>query len=336
MLGRRDSKPCINFRDDLSEYSSPSSWGDGPGPLSLADHRLASEGLQARRTVGEALLRAQWERQVDADAEACTEACKCFGSRAARFCLEALRRTPSRPSVVFTWAEVQSVILLPYAERGPFLIAISTFKREDGSREWLLQAASVRSRARWAIEMVTALLRDRAGAVSPTSPGFNPSKCCGPGTSSRLSTAFFMDMMRIAWEVARQQPSAEGMRRLVEALELLVEGGGPAGQGGAGSGGDGSGSQPLAAPHFPFAALRRFGEAVRRAHADFEEWRTWREIAQLVRPPQGWDEALWRGRVLPCLWPNEPSLRDMDATRYPAVVDSQLSNAADRCRRTLS
>mmetsp|Transcript_59655 Transcript_59655/g.134406 ORF Transcript_59655/g.134406 Transcript_59655/m.134406 type:complete len:344 (-) Transcript_59655:87-1118(-) len=336
---RRESKHAIHFRDDLSEYSSPSSWGEGPGPLSVADHRLAADGLQARRTVGEALLRAQWERQC----EARSEKCKCLGSRTARWFLgslqlglsslrlEALGRVPYRPSVVFTWAEVQSVILLPYEEvKGPFLIAVTTFRpREDGSREWLLQAGSLRRRARWGIEMIAALLRDRGRTKEAFGSG--PCKCCGSGRSGRLSTALFMDMVRVACEAARLQPSAEGMGRLVEVLELLVEGR-HQGQGG----GMEVGSQVSGTPHFPLAALKRFGDSVQRARVDFIEWQQWREVALLVRQPDGWDADLWRGRVLPFLWPREPSLRDLSSAGYPAAVGSQLAGAAERCRRTMS
>jgi len=334
---RRDSKHSIHFRDDLSEYSSPSSWGDGPGPLSVADHRLAADGLQARRTVGEAVLRAERERQF----EAAGEKCKCLGNRTARrllsglhqglngLRLEGLGRTPSRPSVVFTWIDVQSIILLPHEQKkGPYLIAVTTLRpREDGSREWLLQAASLRARARWGIEMIAVLLRDRGSTKEAFGSG--PCKCCSSGRTGRLSTALFMDMVRIACEAARLQPSVEGMTALIEVLELLVEGRQQA------QGGTEMGVQLPSTPHFPLAALRRFGESVRRARQDFVEWQQWRELALLIRQPEGWDRDLWRGHVLPFLWPREPSLREVTVAGYPVAVDAQLTAAAERCRRTM-
>uniref|UniRef100_A0A7S4VUE2 Uncharacterized protein n=1 Tax=Alexandrium monilatum TaxID=311494 RepID=A0A7S4VUE2_9DINO len=339
---RRESKHSIHFRDDLSEYSSPSCWGDGPGPLSLSDHRVSAEGLQARRTVGEALLQAQWERQCEADAEACGDALKCCGSRTARFCLsnlrlrlgglrpEALRRTPTRPSVIFTWAEVQNVILLPYEGKGPYLIAVTTFRwREDGTREWLLQAGSLRSRARWGVEMCAAILRDRNGALQQQDS--SSCKCCGTGRSSTLSTALFMDMVRISCEAARLRPSAHCMERLVEVLDLMMERG-ETGQGPGGS----TDMQLPGASHFPLAALRRFSDTVRRAHVVFGDWQWWREVALLLRAPDGWDPELWRDKVLPFVQPVEPSLRDPRVPGYPAAVDTQLAGAAERCRRMLS
>lgn len=329
ILTRRDAKHTINFRDDLSEYSSPSSWGDGPGPLSLSDHRLAAEGLQAKRTVGEALLRAQWERQCEADAEACNDACACLGARAARLCRVRLRRSRPRPAVLFSWSEVQSLVLLPYDPKGPYLIAINTFRlRETGTGEWLMQAASLRDRARWGIEMMAAILRDRKAGGSPVNA---PCSCCGAGRTNGLSLALFMDVARVACEVARLQPSAGGMQRLIEVLDLLVE---------SGSSGPGTSMQETSQPStifvFPLAGLRRFGDATRRAYADFEEWQWWREVSKLLRPPHGWDASLWQGRVLPFVWPRDASLRDPHATVYPAMVDIQLANAAERYRRTLS
>eukprot|EP00414_Alexandrium_minutum_P000403 CAMPEP_0113836946 /NCGR_PEP_ID=MMETSP0328-20130328/9740_1 /TAXON_ID=39455 /ORGANISM="Alexandrium minutum" /LENGTH=374 /DNA_ID=CAMNT_0000805373 /DNA_START=1 /DNA_END=1121 /DNA_ORIENTATION=- /assembly_acc=CAM_ASM_000350 len=329
---RRESKHSIHFRDDLSEYSSPSSWGDGPGPLSLSDYRVTAEGLQARRTVGEALLQAQWERQCEADAEACGDALQVFGEshqpplHRLRLVLggsrtEALRRATNRPSVIFTWTEVQSVILLPYEGKGPYLIAVTTFRwREDGTREWLLQAANLRARARWGIEMSAAILRDRNGMGQVKGNG--ACKCCGSGRGSSLSTALFMDMVRISCEAARLQPSAEGMERLVEVLDLMME----RGEHTQSSGGTAEMNlQFSGAPHFPLAALRRFSDSVRRAHLVFKDWQWWREAAMLLHPPEGWDAELWRDGVLPFTWPAEPSLRDPRSTGYPAAVDGQLA-----------
>lgn len=347
----RNSK-TIHFRDDLSEYSNPSNWGERSGPLSLSDHRVHAEGLQARRTVGEAILRAQWERQRDAEAEVCTENCTCLGPRAARLCLGALRRAPPRPATLFTWGEVQSLLMLPSEEKGPFLIVVTTFRpREDGSREWMLQAGSLRARARWGAEMCVATIRDRLSATMPvvnTRCG-----CCGRATS--LSLALFMDMVRVACEVARLQPSAEDMERLMELLDMLVDSqvgssesrrqrrGGSPERGGSPDPPAMPASQHRPAPHIPVAALRRFKDAVRRAHSDFLLWRQWWEVSRLVRPPCGWDADLWLSRVLPFLQPEDPtgempSAQELRHTPmgYPPCVDNQVTSAAERCHRTLS
>jgi len=316
----------------VSEYSDLSFWGDRPGPLSLVDHRIVAEGLQAKRTVGEAILRAQWERQRDAETEACTEHCTCVGRRAARLCFEVLRRTPHRPSaLIFHWLSVQSVVLLPIEEKGPYLIAVTTLRpREDGSREWLMQAGCLRSRARCAIEMVAAILRDRIRGVSHR--GGVACNSCGPYTHNGFSLSLLMDMARIVCEVARSQPSAECMERLVEVLELLAEGRRP----GSGSGWGIAENVLTSAPHFPLAALRRFGEATRRACEDFMEWQWWQELSQLIRCPAGLDLDIWTNKVLPLLWPREPSLRDVTDRSYPACIENQLASAAERCRRTLT
>lgn len=331
---RRESKGIpIHFRDDLSEYSSPSSWGDGPGPLSLLDHRLANEGLQARRTAGEALIRAEWERRCEKDAEAYGDACRrCLGFKTApKLCFTAFRRSAGvrgRPSVVFTWADVQSIILLPCEEKGPYLIAVTTYRqREDGSNEFILQAGSLRARTRWGVEMMAALLRERL--ASETQAGH--CKCVHSGRSSRLSSALFMDFVRMACEVARLQPSADCMGRLAEVLELLGEAGQP--QVGHAAGAEGL---PAAIVHFPLAALQRFRDATLRARADFLAWQSWREVALLLRCPPGWDEHVWKTRVLPFVSPQDPSLCRTSTTEYPSAVDLQLVSAAERCRRTFS
>lgn len=327
---RETNKNSIHFRDDLSEYSSPSSWGDGPGPLSLLDHRLAVDGLQARRTVGEALVLAERERKYQEEREAGGDSCnRCLGIKVAapRLGLSVFRRSAApKPSVVFTYAEVQSLILLPYEEKGPYLIAVTAQRlREDGSREWLLQAGSLRARTRWAVEMTAALLRDRLTSTDAHSRV----KCVHSGRTSRVPNVLFMDLVRIACEAARLRPSAECMARLIEAVELLMEVGQPT-QALAGDG------PPPAIVHFPMAALQRFRDMTERAREDFFSWQRWREVALLVRCPPGWDEHLWRDRVLPFLAPLEPSLRNTSTSDYPAAVDQQLASAADRCRRTLS
>jgi len=246
--------------------------------------------------------------------------------------MESFRRTQNRSSVVFTWAEVQSVTLLPYEGKGPYLIAVITFKwREDGSREWLLQAGSLRARARWGVEMSAAILRERNGPGQAR--GGSSSKCCGSGRSASLSTALFMDMVRICCEAARLRPSAEGMERLVEVLDLMME----RGDRGQSSSANGESSTQLSsASHFPLAALRRFSDSVRRAHLTFKEWQWWRMTALLLHPPDCWDAELWRSHVLPFVWPAEPSLREPTTSGYPATVEAQLAGAAERCRRMLS
>jgi len=342
---RRECKQTINFRDDLSEYSSPSTWGDRSGPLSLCDHQIAPEGLQARRTAGEAVLHAQWDAQWERHCEASTDSCRCLSQRRARLCLgavalgltglrlKALQHMQSRP-VVFTWAEVQSFILLPSEGRGPCLIAVGTFRlRDDGSREWLLQAAGLRSRAQWALRMVAAVLRDRRGDLGGPGIGGGGCKCCGSSRSSRMSTALYMDMVRITCEVARTRPSAKGMEGLVEVLNLMTESSWE-GQ----SPGMAILESPVAsAPHFPMAALRRFSDSVRRAHSDFLNWQQWLEVALLLRPPGPLGVDLWCSKLLPFLCPQNPALRDTaDPSVYPSAVAAQLAAAAERCRRTLS
>jgi len=335
---RRECKQTIHFRDDLSEYSSPSTWGDRSGPLSLCDHRIASDGLQARRTAGEALLHAQWERHC----EASTDGCRCVSQRRARLCLgglalgltglrlKALQHMQSRP-VVFTWAEVQSFYLPPSEGRGPCLIAVGTY---DGSREWLLQAGSLRSRAQWALDMVAAVLRDRRSDLGGQGISGGVGKCCGSSRSGRISTALYMDMVRITCEVARTRPSAKGMEALVEVLYLMTESSWE-GQ----SPGMAILESPAAstAPHFPMAALRRFSDSVRRAHSDFLNWQQWLEVALLLRSPGPLGADLWCSKVLPFLCPQDPALCDAaDPSVYPSAVAAQLAAAAERCRRTLS
>lgn len=344
-LGLRPCRPSltngINFRDDLSEYSSPSNWGERPGPLSLGDHRAERFGLRARRTVGEALLQAQRERDWDTSTETCTRECRCMGPRVARFCLSPLRRAPPpRTPVVFTWSEVQSLILLP-PEESPaasfYLIAVTTFRvREGFSKEWILQAGSLRGRARWGIEMVALVLRDRVAAGGVHDGG--PCRCCGTGRANCLSLALFMDMARVACETARLQPSPSSLELLTEVLEVLGENHRNLPHSAEVA------SLPLVGPHFPVAALRRFCCSVRRAHTDLQEWNSWRDIVRLIRAPAKIDLSLWEGKILPFLCPHEPSLRDPATFRragseelvYPAAVSDQLSNAAERCRRTLS
>lgn len=345
VLGRRKSRDVVH-RDDLSEYSNPSSWGERSGPLSLSDHRLGPEGLQARRTVGEAILRAQWDRRsadLDLEARSCesrtqSRACPAISSCFARFprisleSWQALRRREPRPSTVFTWGEVLSLLLVPSEKNGPYLIVISTIRpAADGSREWLLQAGSLRAAARCGIEMSYAILQSTSNLGS--SPPVNSCVAgCTPGRSPVLSLILFMDIVRVACEAARHQPSSEGMCRLQEVLDLLVD--------------SSEGEQRLMhspAPPMPVAALRRFSDAVRRAHHDFMQWMLWQEVSLFIRDPPGLTH-LWHARILPFLKPqmmaevdaNRELTRELEVRGYPAAVNEVLVSAAERCHKMLT
>jgi len=332
-LRRKSSHSSPHFRDDLSEYSNPSNWGERSGPLSLTDHRLAADGLQARRTVGEAILRAQWERHysdVDLHVESQRKhslelvprtepCCSCRFPRVWSILgrgLESFRWHQPRSATVFTWTDVHSILLLPSEDKGPYLIVITTLRqRDDGSREWLLQAESVRARARWGIEMCFAILHAR-GIDRLKAHG-----CCGQGSSPSFSLALFMDMVRVACEVARLQPRASDMARLIEVLDLLVET---------------QCSKGVLPTPVPVAALRRFSDAARHALTDLRYWRQCWEVSHLLRSPEGIDRDLWRTGVLPFLWPLKslpPEGSSSDC--YPINVASRLADAAERCHRTL-
>lgn len=335
-LSRRDSKSTIHFRDDLSEYSNTSSWSESAGPLNFRDYRIVSEGLQEKRTLAEAVLRAEWERQRDEETKMATrtrEGCStcvgeaCLGPKLNRIRLRLLGRAPPpKPAVVFSWSEVRSLVLLPCGEAGPYLMVITTFRLPE-EREWLLQAPSLRARARWGIEMVASILRSKCASVSQDG---NMKCCCSSSVQPLVSTAFFMDSARVACEAAKCQPSIEGMELLAEVLDLLAES--------QHRGQCGDVSPTLApAPHIPIAALRRFGDAVRRASADLMEWQQWHLTAQLIMPKHSLEADVWCKHLLPFLSPREPSLRDVGAGKenYPQTVDHQLGVAAERCRRTL-
>lgn len=314
-LSRRDSS--IHYRDDLSEYSSASSSETGPGPLSVGDYRIGAEGLQERRTVAMAVVRAEWERQLDQEAKFCTVKYACVGPRTARRCFQVWRRTraqPSQPAVMFTWSDVQSLVLLPTGESPSYLMVITTCRLPE-EKEWLLEAKSLRARARFAIEMVAAVLRARRAAKSRE--GTSCSRCCVSGNVSSVLEAFHMDAARAACETARLQPSPEGMERLAEVLSLLAKS---------------QRQQPL----IPNTAFQRFGDVVRRCRQDFAEWQQWKMISQLLLPPPGWPPVIWNEHILAFLLPREPSLRNADSGTYPVTVDHQLAIAAERCQRTLS
>lgn len=323
-LGRRKSKEGPHFSDDLSEYSNPSNWGERLGPLSLTDHRLGSDGLQARRTVGEAILRAQWEgRSIDfppARNESCST---CLGARFPRIILDSLRRREPRPATVFTWAEVDSVLFPPTEENGLYLIVVTTMRcREDGSREWLLQAGSRRARARWGIEMSLSIMQAHRNAPTPgTSRGAKGCICCAPAIAPRIPIALLMDIVRLSCETARNQPSGDGMLRLIEVLDLLMKT----------QSADGEQKSFISpTPPIPVAALKRFRDTVKQAHADFSDWLLWWEIKHIVRDPPSFDVLIWRTRVLPFLIPP-----DTDLSAYPVLVDTQLASGAERCHRAL-
>jgi hypothetical protein len=242
---------------------------------------------------------------------------------------------------MFTWSQVESLVLLPAGETPPYLMVVTTFRLPE-EKEWLLQAGSLRARAQWAVDMVGAILRAREEAAdraakreSTGSGGLGGSWCScmggSKGTNGGAPEAFLMDAARVACETARRQPSPEGMERLEEVLYLLAkhkqhkhldDNDEP--------------RDRVLMPHIPSTALQRFGDVVRRARIDFAEWQQWRHLRRLLSPPPGLDAAVWKEHILPFLWPREPTLRDADSNAYPDVVDQTLTIAAERCQRTLS
>jgi hypothetical protein len=214
---------------------------------------------------------------------------------------------------MFTWLEVQSIALLP-KDADTYLLAITTFRLPE-EKKWLLQASSLRARARWAIEMVAAILRARHTAKVADK---GRCKCVGAKGPSTVLEAFPLDAARVACETARSQPSYECMERLAEVLYLLAES-----------------ERHVLMPHIPNTALQRFGDAVKRAMTDYQEWQQWLLLSRMRGSPPGLDSIIWRVHLLPFLCPNDQSLRDAGNT-YPAAVDHQLSIAAERCQRTMS
>jgi len=318
-ISRRDSP--IHYRDDLSEYSNASSSETGPGPLNVCDYRVVAEGLQERRTVAMAVVRAEWERQlhqqIHQEAKFCNVKYARVGPRATRRCFQVWRRTrapPSQPAVKFTWSEVQSLVLLPAGESPPYLMVITTCRLPE-EKEWLLQAGSLRGRARFAVEVVAAVLRARRAVKQRE--GTSCSRCCASGNVSSALEAFHMDAARAACETARLQPSPEGMERLEEVLNLLAK-------------------SQLQQPLIPNTAFQRFGDVVRRCRTDFSEWQQWQVLSHLILPPPGWDAVIWNEHILPFLLPRDPTLRNADFRTYPATVDHHLAIAVERCQRTLS
>eukprot|EP00929_Paragymnodinium_shiwhaense_P027775 TRINITY_DN16220_c0_g1_i1.p1 TRINITY_DN16220_c0_g1~~TRINITY_DN16220_c0_g1_i1.p1 ORF type:complete len:366 (+),score=49.45 TRINITY_DN16220_c0_g1_i1:249-1346(+) len=326
-LARRDNPIHYRDRDDLSEYSSFSGWSDGTTALSTFNSRLASDGLQIKRTAAEVMARAEWERQLDAESKLRGNRCQfaCIQPRTAfrRMCRGLRHRRPSaqRSNVMFTWSEVQSLVLLPAGPCPPYLMVITTYRLPE-EKEWLLQAGNQRARALWAIEIVHAILRAKTAEKKGESV-----KCVGCSKDcARLPEAFLMDAARVACETARCQPTPAGMETLAEVLYYLAgskqcECNGPAKES----------CRVLTAPHIPHTAFQRFGDAVKRAQVEFVEWEKWRVMARLLKAPAGLDSTIWKTVLLPYLWP-----RDLFEHTYPVGVDNQMKIASERCQRTLS
>lgn len=241
-------KSRISFNDDDSEWDGLSNWGDGPEWLSLSDHRLSPEGLQARRTVGEALLQAKPELRTGWYQNALcwrgAERC-CFGGG----------------NLVFSWAEVLNLCLVPTESKAPsYLIAVSTIGVRDMlAREWLLQAANARDRALFSLQMGLSIAKARSQRQGQV--GCSTVSCGRQGLSIALST----DLARVACEAARCRPSQTALQQLTDLLRLLTE------AGGLGINQCCASSLQVPAGGFPLAALQRFGDAVEEAAMHFEE-----------------------------------------------------------------
>eukprot|EP00928_Gymnodinium_smaydae_P074196 TRINITY_DN57262_c0_g1_i1.p1 TRINITY_DN57262_c0_g1~~TRINITY_DN57262_c0_g1_i1.p1 ORF type:complete len:350 (-),score=48.63 TRINITY_DN57262_c0_g1_i1:38-1087(-) len=313
----------IHFRDDLSEYSFTSSAGEGPGILYIYDYRISPEGLVARRTVAEAILRAEWEKQLNEEINLPLKCATCLVPRRSRSWMRPRPPIATKPQMKFTWSEVQSIVLLPVLEHGPHRVVVTTFRMPE-EREWLLQANNSRARARWCLDALGAVLHTRTklaqdGAV----------RCCGQSAGG-TALKFFMDAALVACEAARCQPSPEGMRRLAEVLDSLVDLETLERR----SGGEFAGAS---VPHIPLAALQRFSETVRNILRAFLDWQRFRLLVHLVKPPEGLDVVIWKRSILPLLaresWSEFP---DAYSQEYPKPIDHQLGVAAERCRRTLS
>jgi hypothetical protein len=247
---------------------------------------------------------------------------------------------------MFTWSQVESLVLVPAGDSPPYLMVVTTFRLPE-EKEWLLKADSLRARAQWAVDMVAAILRareeaaDRAAKREATGSGslggswcscVVRSPCCGSKSATGAAPeAFLMDAARVACETARRQPSPEGMERLEEVLYLLAK----HKQHNHFDDNDEPRDRVLV-PHIPSTALQRFGDVVRRARIDFAEWQQWRHLRLLLSSPPGLDTSLWKEHVLPFLWPRDPTLRDETSNSYPDAVDTTLVIAAERCQRTLS
>lgn len=299
------TKSRISFNDDDSEWDGLSNWGDGPEWLSLSDHRLSPEGLQARRTVGEALLQAKPELRS--------------GWYQNALCWRGVDRCRfGGGNLVFSWAEVTNLCLVPTESRAPsYLIAVSTVGiRDTLAREWLLQAANARDRAFFCLEMGLKIATARAQRQGHV--GCGTVSCGRQGLSIALST----DLARVACEAARCRPSQTALQNLTNLLRLLTDS-------------EGSSINQCCAGGFPLAGLQRFGVVVEEAVMHFDEWRRFREVALLVQAPHEIDAAVWKNHLMKFLWPKEPSLRDLTTDVYPVAIEEKLSGAAKRCYKTL-
>lgn len=312
---RIKAKRVISFADDSSEYGEHVGDCEGGMPLSLNDHQLRPEGIQARRTAGEA-IEEHWERRH-------------VGGKSCLSLEKALFRGPEARSsrVVVAWADICSLHIWPSDGLSLNLIAVYTMRPRDGiKREIMMQAGCARELAFWGIAIAFAVTKARLPA-----PDIGPCSCCAQPRFEGLPLSLAIDLARVACEAARLRPSYECLRRLIDVLEMLVGADTASCEGGEVS----MIQQPLPAGGFPLAALRRFCETARQVAKDFEEWQGWREVSLLVRPPGGFDARLWHDRVLSFLFPREPSLRSLDLYEYPTVVDQRLANAAERCHRKL-
>lgn len=302
----------ISISDSRSEYGEePGEAGRPLKTLSISDHELIPEGIQARRTAGEAQI--EWERRHLREIQ---------GSTGCISIERALWRSPAAEPrrVVLAWAEVDSVCLLSSRGRVPqHLIVVSALRQRDGTRrDVLLQAGSARELAHWGLAVAVAVARERIAA--PVTGGTT-------GRAGALPLALSMDLARIGCRAAQLWPSPKGLKQLISVMDLLVTA-------------HASAQSVVAAagptqPPFPLMALERFCEAARQALVDFEEWRRWREAALLVRPPHGIDSVTWVGHVVPFLSPEGASMRNPRSNEYPLEVEKQLAVAARRCRRAL-
>lgn len=282
--------------------------GGGPEWLGLSDHMLTTKGLQTRRTVGEALLEANPDLRT--------------GWYQNAFCLRGVDRCCfGGGNLVFSWAEVLNLCLVPTESKAPsYFIAVTTIARDTPAREWILQAANARDRAFFGLEMGLTIAKARTQRQAHVG-------CGTVGAPQGLSIALSTDLARIACEAARCRPCQTALQQLTHLLRLLTESGY--------TGINPCCTSSLQAGGFPLAALQRFGDVVEEASMHFEEWRRFREVASLVQTPGGIDTAVWKDHIIKFIWPKEPSLRDLSTGIYPVVIDEMLSGAAKRCYRTL-
>merc|ERR1719310_1409609 len=148
------------------------------------------------------MARAEWERQLDAESKlrGSKRQYGCVQPRAAfrRLCrgLRRSRSTSMRANVMFTWSEVQSIMLLPAGSSAPYLMVITTYRLPE-EKEWLLEAGSQRARALWAIEIVLAVLRAKTADLRKSDGGVCKCISCSK-ECARLPEALLMDAARVA------------------------------------------------------------------------------------------------------------------------------------------